>query len=87
MEGNCNGAKIDRVRELAEEKKQPAYFIDQQGRLWKGPIRVDNFNYSRCHGIGSNGREAWLIWVAERSDPDKSWIRLPSDPTQACVII
>lgn len=51
-------------------------FIDKHGRLWKGPHRVGNFHYSRCHGIGSNGRERWVIWVAERSSPDSEWMEL-----------
>ena len=65
---------------------EPAYFVDRFGHLWKGPIQVDNFRYLRYDGICfCDDGTSRAIWIAKRSDPDPTWILLPSDPTQDIV--
>ena len=48
------------------------YFIDLEGRLWKGPSNPDdNLHYARCEGLMD--RDKSLIWVLRRSSKDPSW--------------
>jgi hypothetical protein len=47
------------------------YWIDDFGRLWKGPVAADeNLHYATLDGVRSDGSPCWVL---RRSSPGHDW--------------